>query len=74
MQSDYYLVAGVLIGGLAIPSLLSAWSDGRAPRAGAIMVMLSAGLIALAIMNSPTGYRLEQIPDVFIRVIGRIIN
>ncbi|WP_212524915.1 hypothetical protein [Actibacterium sp. MT2.3-13A] len=74
MQSDYYLVAGIVIGGFAIASLVSAWTDGRVPRGGVLLVLVSGGLIALAIMSSPMGYRLNDVPGAFIRVVGEILN
>ncbi|MGC9368481.1 MAG: hypothetical protein ACP5DX_02970 [Paracoccaceae bacterium] len=74
MNSDYYLVAGIVVGGFALASLVNAWTDGRVPRGGMLLALVSGGLIALAIMNSPMGYRIEDIPGAFYRVIGEIIN
>ena len=74
MDSDYYLVAGVLAGCLAVPALMSAWADGRTPRAGAVMVMIAAGLIALALTTAPVKYTFDNIPDAFARVAARILK
>lgn len=74
MLSDYYLVAGVIVGGFAVASLVSAWSDGRAPRAGMLLALTAGGLVALAILSSPTAFRIEDIPAAFFRVIGEIVN
>ena len=71
MDSDLFLVIGIVLGAFAIPALLSAFSEGRAPRVGAILVMMSCGLIAVAVLNKPTGYKLNEIPDVFVEVIGK---
>ena len=73
MSPDLYLVLGILIAGFSIPSILSAISDRRAPRASAITVLIAGGLILLAVQSQPGGYTLQEIPDVFVRVIARFI-
>ncbi|MGC8201596.1 hypothetical protein ACP2AV_02715 [Aliiroseovarius sp. PTFE2010] len=74
MQTDLYFVLGLVVGILAIPAIFSAVSEGRVPRAAAIMVMISGGLIVLAVSQKPGGYALNEIPDVFARVVGHYIN
>lgn len=74
MQTDLFMVIGVVLAGLAIPSLLSAFTHGEAPRAGAIMVLISGGLIAIAVGQNPQGYTIEGLPDVFARVVNRYLN
>jgi len=71
---DMYLVLGILIAGFSIPSILSAVSDGRAPRASAITILIAGGLILLAMQTQPGGYTLQEIPDVFVRVIAPFIS
>ena len=70
MTPDLYLVLGIIIAGFSIPSVLSAISDRRAPRASAITILIAGGLILLAVQTQPGGYRLEDIPEVFVRVIA----
>lgn len=72
MDPDLFLVIGIIIGVLAIPSLLSAYAESRAPRMGAIFVLISGVLIVLAVKNKAGGYEIAQLPDVFFRVIGRL--
>jgi preprotein translocase subunit Sec61beta len=74
VDPDLILVIGMVVGVLAIPSLLGAYSESRTPRVGAIMVMISAGLISLAIMQNPNGYTFDELPDVFFGVVARILN
>lgn len=74
MTPDMYLVLGILIAGFSIPSILSAVSDGRAPRASAITILIAGGLILLAMQTQPGGYTLQEIPDVFVRVIAPFIS
>ncbi|EEW24786.1 hypothetical protein [Rhodobacter ferrooxidans] len=74
MNTDLYLVIGLTLGALAIPSLLAAYSEGRAPRIGAILVLISGVLLALAISRKPGGYEIADIPQAFMRVIGSFLN
>jgi hypothetical protein len=74
MNSDILLVGGLIVGALAIPALLNAWVEGHVPRAGSIMVMISTGLIVLALYQKPSGYKVEEVPEVFFRVLGRLLN
>ena len=71
MDPDLALVVGTVIGALSIPSILSALSDRRAPRASALTVLIAGGLILYAVQNKPQGYALDQVPDVFVDVVAR---
>lgn len=68
------LVAGLIICALSIPSLLAAFSESRAPRAGAIMVLIGGVLLVVALTQKPSGYTFAEIPQVFVSVIARLIN
>ncbi|MCF2904770.1 hypothetical protein L0666_07205 [Octadecabacter sp. CECT 8868] len=74
MDPDLMLVIGLVIGGFSIPSIMGAMADGRVPRAAAIAIMISGGLIVLAIRDRPGGYELADIPDVFVSVVGKYLN
>tara|TARA_R110002095_G_scaffold201901_1_gene183037 strand:+ start:392 stop:616 length:225 start_codon:yes stop_codon:yes gene_type:complete len=71
MDPDLALVLGTVIGALSIPSILSALSDKRAPRASALTILIAGGLILYAAQNKPQGYALDQVPDVFVDVVAR---
>ena len=73
MDTDLALVLGLILGGLTIPSVLSAFSDRRAPRASAVTVLIAGALILYAVVAKPGGYSLAQIPDVFFGVLARFI-
>ncbi|MBC7479266.1 MAG: DUF2892 domain-containing protein [Pseudorhodobacter sp.] len=73
MDTDLFLVIGIVVCALAIPSLLQAWTDGRVPRAGAIMVLIGGVLVVTALTQHGGGYTFSEIPDVFFSVIGRYI-
>jgi hypothetical protein len=74
MDSDLFLVLGLIIGGLAFPSLLGAYSEGRPPRTAALLIIIAAGLIVAAVMTKPSGYTFMEVPQAFVRVIGRVVN
>jgi formate-dependent nitrite reductase membrane component NrfD len=74
MDTDLFLVVGIVVCALAIPSLLSAYVEGRVPRAGSIMVLIGGVLIVTALTNNGRGYTFSEIPDVFLSVVGRYIN
>ena len=74
MDTDLMLVMGLAISVLAIPSLLSAFSESRPPRAAAIMVLIGGGLLVVALSQKPSGYTFAEIPEVVFSVIGRFIN
>lgn len=73
MDSDLALVLGIIVGALTIPSILSAVSDRRAPRASALTILIAGGLILYAVQTHPGGYKLEKIPDVFVNVVARYV-
>lgn len=73
MDPDLALTLGIIIAAFSIPSILSALSDSRAPRASALTVLIGGGLILYAIQTSPGGYTLDQVPEVVIRVIGQFM-
>ena len=73
MDADLALVIGIVVGIFAIPSILSALSDRRAPRASAVTILIAGGLIVYAIRTHPGGYGIEDLPNVFVRVVARYI-
>lgn len=73
LDSDLLLVLGIALAGLSVPSIMSAFIDGRAPRASALTVLIAGGMVLYAIHSQPSGYTLQDIPDVFVRVIARYI-
>ncbi|MBP9952086.1 MAG: hypothetical protein V9G14_02285 [Cypionkella sp.] len=74
MNTDLYLVIGIIVGALAIPSLLAAYSESRAPRIGAIMVLISGVLISVALTQKPSGYTFAEIPGIFVKVVAGLIH
>ena len=74
MDTDLILTVGIVLLALTIPSLLNAFSQSRAPRGAAILLLVSGVLIITALTQNPSGYTFAEIPDAIMRVIRRFIN
>jgi hypothetical protein len=74
VDTDLVLTLGIVFLVLTLPSLLSAWVEGRAPRIGAVMLIASTAMIVTAVLFHPGGYAISDIPGVMIAVVARIIN
>ncbi|MGX9354955.1 hypothetical protein ACS3SW_07265 [Roseobacteraceae bacterium S113] len=74
MDTDLALIVGLCVSAIAIPGVISAFSEGRAPRAAAIALLVGGGSVVLAITQNPGGYALADVPDAFFSVVGRYIN
>jgi hypothetical protein len=73
-DADLFFVIGLIIALFSFPAIVGAFSEGRAPRTAAIMIMIGGGLMALAVYQKPNTYTLETIPDAFVRVVGEYVN
>ena len=62
------------MGVLTLPSLLSAYSESRPPRAAAILVLISGVLITVALSRKTNGYAIQDIPEVFMSVFNRYLG
>jgi len=74
MDPDLLLSIGVVIGVLTLPSFVSAWREGRAPRVGAVLLMVAGVLIVTAVLRKPGGYTLTEIPGTVIAAFGRYLH
>jgi hypothetical protein len=74
MDTDLILTVGIVLFVLSIPSLLAAWVETRAPRLGAVMIVLAVAMILTALQTAPGGYSFNDIPGVMISVVSRLFN
>lgn len=74
MEPDTALTLGCVIGMWAIPAMVSALVDKRRPRLSIAMILAAGGLIYYAYQNNPGGYELAEVPDIFVTVIGRMLQ
>jgi len=73
MDTDLFFVVGVVIAVFSIPSIVSALSDGRAPRAPALIIIIGALMIGYAMQQKPGVYGIDTLPDTFVRVVARYL-
>lgn len=74
MDPDLIFVIGLILGIFSIPSVLSAISDGHAPRVAAFTIIAAGVMVVWAIQNKPGGYDIYDVPDVFVQVIARYLT
>ncbi|MEW2912864.1 hypothetical protein [Leisingera sp. JC11] len=73
MDTDLALILGLVIAGFTVPPVISALSERRPPRASVLTILIAIGLVTYAVMMNPGGYSVDEIPDVFFRVVGRFL-
>lgn len=73
MDTDLVLVLGLVVAGFSIPSAVSALTDGRSPRAPMLTILLAGALVIYALAARPGGYSLAEVPEVFARVVARVL-
>ncbi len=74
MDTDLLLIIGLVVAVLAVPSVISAFSESRAPRAAAILFLIGGTLIVVALTQGTTRYSMADLPEVLSRVIARYLN
>lgn len=74
MDTDLFLVVGLVLGALSVPSFLNGYAESRLPRFALLTLGLGAALVVGANLGNPAGYSVQEVPDVVIRVVGRLIN
>lgn len=72
MTSDIYLVTGLIILVCSVPVIVGAFRGGRPPRMSAVLALVGGALVVAALAQKPEGYRLEEIPMAFDRVVNWI--
>jgi hypothetical protein len=73
MDADLAMAVGLVLGVFAVPSLLSALSEGRAPRVGALVLVIAGAMILWAATQKPGGYTLFELPAVILNVMARYL-
>ena len=73
MDADLLFITGIVLAVLSVPSILSAFSEARAPRVAAFTIIASGVMIFFAVRNNPELWAIEQVPEAFVRVVARYI-
>jgi len=74
MSYEILLVAGSVLFVFSFVAVMTAWAEGRRMRRAAIVVMVSIGLLGLAIMQDDDGMIWRDVPDAFVTVIAMVVN
>lgn len=74
MDFDLFFVLGLCLSALSIPAVLSAISNSHPPRLAAVTLIIGGGMVVYAVMQNPGAYNVAGTPEVFINVIGRLVN
>lgn len=74
MDTDAALVVGIILLVFSVPSILSAFSEGRAPRVAAFTIVVGGTMTIWALNQKPGGFDIMEIPDAFVRVVARITS
>ncbi|MCK0095934.1 hypothetical protein MWU60_10180 [Yoonia sp. F2084L] len=74
MDFDLIFVTGIALAAFALPSLVSAYSDRRWPKAAVVMLVIGGGAIAYAVQENSGAYSLATVPDMIVTVIGRYLG
>ena len=74
MDADLALVLGIILLVFSIPSILSAFSEGRAPRVAAFTIILGGTMVVWALSQKPGGFNIMEIPEAFVRVVARFTS
>lgn len=67
--SDLIMCIGVLVIFLAFPTAVGAFSRGAPPRMAIVSLMAGGGMIVYANSSRPGGYSLEEMPNLFLKVL-----
>ncbi|MBV0910826.1 hypothetical protein [Anianabacter salinae] len=71
---DVYIVIGVILCGLAMPSFFGALAERRSPRASLFVMIVGASLIFFTHSQRPAQYDLREVPHAFVRVLAYLIR
>lgn len=74
MDTDLILVIGVVLAAFSVPAMLNAYSESRPLLIAASMVLAAASAVVFAISQSPGEFMVSEIPQAFVRVIGRFAH
>lgn len=74
MDTDLVLTLGIVLLALSLPSLLGGWVEGKLSRFGVSLVALATAMIGWATLSRPESYAFQDIPDVILGVVARVIN
>lgn len=74
VDTDLFVVVGLVVAALSIPSAVVAFAETRMPTVALIIAGMGAATATAGVLGSPNGYSLSRIPHSFVEILARIIN
>ena len=74
VDTDLFVVMGLVLALLAIPAIIGARSEARIPIFWLVSLILGAAIVAAGVVFGPDGYSLARLPYSFIEILARIFN
>ena len=74
MNADVFFVFGLVIAMFSLPSLIGAVLDRRLPTVAIIVGAVGVGMVIFAQTAFSGSYGFADIPEAFVRVVGRFLN
>jgi hypothetical protein len=74
IDTDLFVVVGLLVAALSLPSALSAFADERFPYVALLVIALGLGTVTVGIYGAQGGYTLARVPHSFVEILARFIN
>lgn len=74
MDPDLVFVIGLVLAVFSVPAIISAFSEGRAPRVAAFTVISAGVMVIWAIQTKPGGYAFSDIPKIVVQVVAEYLT
>ncbi len=74
IDTDLFVVVGLMVAALSLPSALSAFVDERRPYVALLVIALGAIMVGLGIYAAQGNYSLARVPHSFVEILARMIN
>jgi hypothetical protein len=73
MDADLALVIGIVMALLSFPMILQAYTHGTGFKSSSLLLLVGVVMIIFAVNKQPGGYSWDQVPGVFVKVIGGFV-
>lgn len=74
MDTDLFVVVGILLAAFALPSALASYAEGVFPKMALTTLAFGAFIALIGAVFSPDGYGFSRIPHSFVEILARILN
>jgi hypothetical protein len=74
IDTDLFVVVGLMVSALALPSALGSYAEGVFPKIGLSLMGCGVLIAVFGAISSPDGYAFARIPHSFIEILARIVN